>query len=222
MPTPNSTPTPIPSPDRDLTLAAVPRDARDAIATLFALDDRLGGIVRTTREPMVGQMRLVWWHDALERLDTTPAPAEPLLRDVARLLLPRGVTGAALAAMTDGWEELVVTDPLDAAALDRHADSRGRALFVLAGRLLGSETASLREAGQGWAYADLSRHLTAPALADRAAEMARARLSRAFADTWPRPARPAGLPALLALLDLQGGTPLAKAWRVARFRFTGR
>lgn len=210
------------SPDRDLMLAEAPRDTRDALATLFALDDRLAGIVRTTREPMVGQMRLVWWHDALERLDATPAPAEPLLREVAERLLPRGVTGAALAAMTDGWEELVVTDPLDSDVLARHADSRGGTLFALAGQVLGRDAAMLRTAGQGWAYADLARHLSLPSLADRAAAAARAHLSRAFADTWPAPARPIGLLALLALLDSAGGTPLAKAWRVARFRLTGR
>ncbi|MFG6281461.1 squalene/phytoene synthase family protein [Sphingomonas sp. S6] len=215
-------PSAVPPPDRELMLAAAPPSSRDALRTLFELDDRLAGIVRTTREPMVGQMRLAWWHDALERLDTMPPPAEPLLQDVARLLLPRGVSGAAIAAMTDGWEELVVTDPLNGDALARHADSRGGTLFALAGRLLGAEPAVLRIAGQGWAYADLARHLTAAGLADRASSEARAALSQAFTATWPAPARAVGVLALLARLDLEGGTPLAKAWRVARFRFTGR
>ena len=215
-------PSTAPPPDRELMLAAAPQAARDALRTLFDLDDRLAGIVRTTREPMVGQMRLVWWHDALERLDTAAPPAEPLLQDVARLLLPRGVSGAALAAMTDGWEELVVTDPLNDQALARHADSRGGTLFALAGRLLGAEPTVLRIAGQGWAHADLARQLTVAALADHASAQARATLSRAFAATWQTPVRSVGVLALLARLDLEGGTPLAKAWRVARFRFTGR
>ncbi|MCZ3214799.1 hypothetical protein NYZ43_19955, partial [Acinetobacter baumannii] len=63
MPAPSAAP----PPDRELMLAAAPHAARDALRALFDLDDRLAGIVRTTREPMVGQMRLVWWHDALER-----------------------------------------------------------------------------------------------------------------------------------------------------------
>ncbi len=152
------------------------------------------------------QMRLVWWHDALERLDTAAPPAEPLLQDIARLLLPRGVSGAALAAMTDGWEELVVTDPLDDQALARHADSRGGTLFALAGRLLGAEPAVLRIAGQGWAYADLARHLTVAALADHASAQARATLSQAFTATWPAPVRAVGVLALLA----------RSIWRAAR------
>ncbi|RZM37470.1 MAG: hypothetical protein EOP67_01085 [Sphingomonas sp.] len=87
------TPSPL-APDRALLLAALPSPARPPIETLFALDSRLAGIVRATREPMVGQMRLTWWHEALTKLDREPAPAEPLLRDVQRHLLPAGVSGA--------------------------------------------------------------------------------------------------------------------------------
>lgn len=216
---------PVP-PERDLVLASVPRAARAAIATVFALDDRLAGIVRTTREPMVGQMRLAWWHDALERLDTAPAPAEPLLRATQAMLLPHGVTGALLATMTDGWEELIVADPLDDAALARHADSRGRTLFLAAGAVLvpdiAKPAAALSAAGQGWALADLSRHLSRPDAADRAAAQARLRLSDAFSDAWPRQIRGIGLLALLARLSLDHGGALAKAITVTRFRLTGR
>jgi hypothetical protein len=119
---------PPPAPDRALLLAALPSAARAPIETLFALDSRLAGIVRATREPMVGQMRLTWWHEALTKLDGAPAPAEPLLRDVQQHLLPAGVSGARLAGMIDGWEELIVADALTAETLDRHAEARGAGL----------------------------------------------------------------------------------------------
>ena len=117
---------------------------------------------------------------------------------------------------------LPISDPLNDQALARHADSRGGTLFALAGRLLGAEPTVLRIAGQGWAHADLARQLTVAALANHASAQARAMLSQAFTATWPAPVRAVGVLALLASLDLEGGTPLAKAWRVARFRFTGR
>lgn len=114
-----------PNGDRSLAILAVPSRHRPAIETLFALDARLAGIVRATREPMVGQMRLTWWHEALTKLDGAPAPAEPLLRDVQQHLLPAGVSGARLAGMIDGWEELIVADALGAETLDRHAGPAG-------------------------------------------------------------------------------------------------
>jgi phytoene synthase len=131
--TPVMTETPFPnSPDRALLFAALPAAARPPMQALFALDARLAGIVRATREPIVGQMRLTWWHDALTKLDSAPAPAEPLLRDVQHQLLPAGVTGVRLAGMIDGWEELIVSDPLAADTLLRHAEARGAGLFAAA------------------------------------------------------------------------------------------
>ncbi|MFN3434091.1 MAG: squalene/phytoene synthase family protein [Sphingomonas sp.] len=208
--------------DRTLAIAAAPAGTRKALAALFALDDTLARIVRGTREPLVGQMRLTWWHDALDRLDAHDAPAEPVLQGVAAHLLPRGVTGAALATMIDGWEELLVADPLDRPALLRHADARGAGLFAAAGRVLDGDSPALADAGRTWALADLARHLSDPTLADAAAAAADEIFARAFSVRWPPAARPIGLLALLAKLDRDSGLPIAKALRVTRFRLFGR
>lgn len=205
-----------------LALLAVSRAMRPAMAALFALDARLADIVRTTREPLVGQMRLTWWHDALTRLDDAPAPAEPLLRELQRLLLPQGVSGALLATMIDGWEALIVADPIDAAALDTHARARGEGLFAAAGRLLGGDSPLLAPAGRGWALADLAAHLSDRDSATRAADSAGEALADAFSGTWPRTLRPVGLSALIAKLDRSDLAPIVKALKVWAFRMTGR
>ena len=137
------------------------RPARPALRALFALDGALAQVLRTTREPMVGQMRLTWWHEALTRLDASPPPAEPVLQSLAREALPRGVTGAGLAGMIDGWEELLEPELLGDDALIRHATGRGSRLFEMAGKVIGaSETDPVAVAGKGWALADLGRHLS--------------------------------------------------------------
>ena len=43
-----------------LAMTYAPATKRPALEALFALDDTLAGILRTTREPLVGQMRLTW------------------------------------------------------------------------------------------------------------------------------------------------------------------
>ena len=82
---------PIVDPERNLVLAYAPVRARAALATLWRLDERLGGVVATTSEPMIGRIRLAWWREALERLDQGGPPAEPLLRETAETLLPLGI-----------------------------------------------------------------------------------------------------------------------------------
>ena len=54
----------------------------------------MGDVLRTTREPMLGPIRLAWWRERLEELDESgEAPAEPRLQAVVRELLPRAVSG---------------------------------------------------------------------------------------------------------------------------------
>ncbi|RYE01298.1 MAG: hypothetical protein EOP61_11635, partial [Sphingomonadales bacterium] len=90
------------NPERALILTYA-GERRAALAALLALDDALATLLRTTSEPALGQMRLAWWREALERLDSAPAPAEPVLRALAGEVLPLGVTGASLVPIVHGW-----------------------------------------------------------------------------------------------------------------------
>ena len=190
-----------PDPERALALSYAVTGS-DAAAAILALDDRLAGIIRRTGEPLVGQMRLTWWREALERLDREPAPAEPVLQALAAMVLRRGVAGGDLAGVVDGWEALLV-DPLDDAAMIAHAE-RGRVLFTSIARAIGARDAASGMAGEGWALADLSLHLLDPAARCAAAALARARLDAALRQRWSRAGRPLGALAHLARLDMGG------------------
>ena len=177
--------------ERALALSYAPADARDGLAALLALDERLGAILRTTREPLVGQMRLTWWYEALESLDRAPAPPEPVLAALHRAVVAL-IPGAELARQVEGWEVLLET-PLTSAALELHARARGGALFGAAATLLGTPASeTIAQAGEGWAFADLTRHLTDPELAAAAKHAALARLSSALDRRWPSGARALG------------------------------
>ncbi|MBI0474811.1 hypothetical protein D9601_05480 [Sphingomonas sp. MA1305] len=209
------------TPDREIAVASAAPTDRGGLAALLALDQRFGAIVRAARDPMIGQMRLTWWHDALARLDQAPPPAEPLLQALAAEVLPHGVTGAELAMLVEGWEMLLEGMPDDPAGFDAYAAARGGALFALAGRVLGADAEALRTAGQGWALADLASHSSDDALAGEIRRHADDLLQRAFANRWDA-ARAVGILALLARLALGDRSPLAKSLIVVRFRMTGR
>lgn len=210
--------------ERALALGYAPADRCGALDALFALDSVLGDVMRTTSQPIVGQMRLTWWRDALIALDDRPAPAQPELRAVAATALPYGVRGAELAAMAEGWGALLVEE-IDRDGLAQVGAQRGGVLFAAAARVLGGDGAPAVLAGEGWALADLSRNLSDPACMAEAAAMARARLDTALAAHWPRALRPLGALALLARADLdpasRPGSP-ARLTRMLFHRFTGR
>ena len=91
---------------------------------------------RSSTQPALGAIRLAWWREALERLDTSPPPPEPRLQAVATELLPRGVTGAMLAELEDGWAALLDEEP----DVERIGRSRARCCSRMARELLGGST----------------------------------------------------------------------------------
>lgn len=102
----------------------------------------------------MGAIRLAWWREALERLDSSPPPPEPRLQAAANELLTRGVTGSALAELEAGWAALLEEEP-DMAMVGE----RGARLFEMAAQLLGVEfkDETLGVAGRLYAGVDAGR-----------------------------------------------------------------
>lgn len=210
--------------ERSLVLTYAPNAAAArALSALLMLDDRLGETVRAARDPMLGQIRLKWWHDALAELDGKPPPSEPVLESVARDVLTDGVRGAKLAAIAQAWAELFGAE-LDDEALERFA-VRGRVLFALAGRISGADRRDpLELAGEGWALSDLACGLSDPVEVKTARGRAQLALDAALAKRWSRNARALGAMAHLARLDLAGsreGSP-RRVGRLLWHRLSGR
>jgi len=217
----NVTVTLVTDPWLDLASSYAPDRARGALEALLALDTALGNVLRTTREPLVGQMRLAWWREALQGLDASGAPAEPVLQALTSAVLPLGITGHVLSGMVDAWEPLLGDG--STGSVDDHARLRGRALFALAGVALGAASDDpVEDAGEGWALADLAVNLSDPALASRARERAAAMLAQARRPRWSRKGRALGALALIADRRLNGPISPIFVLRLARFRLTGR
>lgn len=178
-------------------LAYAPRGTRAAWLGLLALDARFAQVVRETREPMLGQIRLAWWRERLGEAPATRPQGGPLLA-----LLGEG--SARLVPLVDAWEAMLGEAPLPRGTLAAFAEGRARALAELA-TALGHPTAAADSArvGRGWALADLALRLSHPEEREHVAALiaaedrSRARL--------PRDMRPLVVLHGLAVRDLRRG-----------------
>lgn len=192
-------------PEADLALAWSGSKVRGPLSMALQLDRRLARIVARTQEPMLGQMRLAWWRDALGK-----PPGDRPRGDVVLdgLGLHWSGTEAALVTMIDGWEVLVTADQIGPDEARAFATQRG-AFFGALGE--GGDDAALARrlaaAGQGWAAADAAAAVGDPA--ERAALIAAGRAQERPTAALPRALR--GLAVLDALAQRalrRGGRPL--------------
>jgi 15-cis-phytoene synthase len=214
--------------DLGLALTYVPLRDRGALAALFQVDRAMGDVVRTTKEPLLGPIRLAWWRERLEELDSgAGAPAEPRLEMVAHRLLPRGVSGADLAALEGGWLKLF--DPFPWGAETGEAIwFRGNLLFGLGARLLAQQDERIQGAGGLWALTDAARHCSDGASRTMLLDQARALARRLGGEKFVTTLRPLSALAALAIRDCRRGEPFepegtpGRAAAMLRHRFSGR
>ena len=211
-------------PDRVLALSYVPARRRAAVEALWQLDAALGDVLAGGREPLISRIKLAWWRETLEKLDTARAPSEPVLQAVADRLLPAGLTGAQLSEMEAAWAVLLSPEQLAADELETYAHARGGLLFRFTARLLDQEPQrQVERGGEAWALIDLARRSAEESDAEAAVAAARARLER---HRWPSRLRPLGMLAALAARDTKRerwepqGAP-GRMGRMLRHRLTG-
>lgn len=115
---------------------------RAAVEAVLRIDATFAEIVAGTSEPQVGLIRLAWWREALERLDHSDPPAEPRLSAISKQCLVRGISGAMIAEIEDGYVGL-----LDTPADWHRVGKGGSALFRVIAALLGEQDDKLDAAG---------------------------------------------------------------------------
>lgn len=187
-----------------LALAYAPAGARMPTLALLALDVRLAGLLRHSREPMLAQLRLAWWRETLGQDAATWPEGEPLLA----ALRSWSNAHAPLVALVDGWEMLTGTAPLPAAALEAMAEGRAAAWAGLANVVGCSARADdARVVGQRWARADLAMRLGHPQ--EREAAQALSRLETGPVPRLPRPLRSLAVLSALSTRRLDRGDEAA-------------
>lgn len=146
--------------EAELALAWCRREVREPLETALQLDRRLARIVARTTEPMLGQMRLAWWRDALGKpVDERPR-GDAVLDAIGRHWRGRE---AFLVPMVDGWEVLVTAQSLGIAEAAAFGEGRG-AFFAGLGDDPAdrAQAARLAAAGRCWALADAAAGVSDP------------------------------------------------------------
>ena len=196
-------------PERWRSAMTAPPPARPGLMALYAFNLEIARAPWVASEPMLAEIRLRWWADALAEVYDGRPPrrhevVEPLAATVVAADLPRRLFDEMIAARASeaGGEPLP-----DRTALDLYIDHTAGHLMELAARHLGAEGAALpvvRDFARGAGTAALLRALPElrargrdplppgvdpPSLArDGLASLARARTHR---DRVPRAAAPA-------------------------------
>ena len=135
--------------DRFLTTLFARPSARSRLVALYAFNLELARIAESVKEPMLGEIRLHWWHETLDGV----RDGKPREHPVANALVESGagalVNEDAVNALIEARKrDLHPAPPDDRAALERYADGTSAALLSLALDVLDIEDSDARKAAR--------------------------------------------------------------------------
>lgn len=183
-----------------LLTAYAPSDMRDWHRMCWLLDQRLAAVVRRGGEPTIAAIRLAWWDAVLVEGDRSKGGGEPLV-EAWRVRAPADAAPLT-ERLIDGWRTLLGQEMPDSDALAAFAAARGGGLF---GLIAGRDEDDLRAAGAAWALWDFAGHVSDPALATSALELARPWLAQCPALSRAAAPKPLRLLHRLAAADIRAG-----------------
>ena len=136
-------------PDRYLCALLAPGATRPAIFALYAFNLEIARVRELAREPKAGEIRLAWWHEAIEDAYAGRvrhhAVAEPLARAIARYRPRRSWFEALIEARA---LDLTEAAPATLEDLERYAEATSGGLQLLSLDFLGVQSAAADEAAR--------------------------------------------------------------------------
>lgn len=174
---------------------------REKYRFLFAFDSRLAEVIRSTSEPLIGQMRLTWWRDILTKTAPDRPEGEPLV-SFYNQLEDKGTINTPLLKMIDGWEVLLEDFPWEDRQFDIYAQNRGTGYFefVLDEPDLSGEKAELAKL---WALWDFAIHCSDADMQGRAIQCCKNLMIDQEPPHFDRNGRPLSILCKLAMRDVK-------------------
>lgn len=199
--------------DRFLATLFAPARCRPDLYALYAFDIETAAVASRIRDPLAGEVRFQWWHDAISgTVDATGHPVAEALLDV---LSRHGLTNASALALIDlRREALYGGGALTDGDFELYSSATTGTIYAMAAQVLGgvlTDAARLASHHAGVAAA-AARAEPADVAFDRLA-YARRHLAavKALVAEMPAPFLPAFLP--LALLRPSLEHPSLPQWR---------
>ena len=136
------------------------RTARADLMALYAFNHELARAAEVASQPLVAEMRLAWWREALEEMfEGRPVRKHPAAQALARAVASRGLEREPLEALVDARLRDLEGWPLKAEETLDYLDATAGRLMGVAARLLAPEAdpAVVRHAARAWGLAGLWR-----------------------------------------------------------------
>jgi 15-cis-phytoene synthase len=203
-------------PDRYFASLFAPAEKRPLLFALYAFNHEIAHAVEIAREPMMAEIRLQWWREAVDEARVGRPRAQPAAMGLGELLARVPACSAALQSLIDARAvEISVAPFADLAALSSHAEATSGALMRIAAHLLDPDAVVdelAREAGIAYGLAGILRAVPFQAARGKSflptdqpnfeavsavASAARSHLERVRRISIPRGVVPAILPASL-------------------------
>ncbi len=144
--------------DRWLCALFVGADKREAVFSLLAFNSEIAKIRETVSEPILGDIRLKWWDEALDKIYNGEMPAHPVAISLAPVInaydLRRELFKEVLLGRT---QDLSEEPPATYNNLQKYADQTGGALQILLSSVNGGDEIKSRELGTCWALLGMIR-----------------------------------------------------------------
>lgn len=141
-------------PDRFMAVMAAPVAARKVLLPLFAFNIEVSRAPWVTKEPMIAEMRLQWWCDALAEIAGGGAVrSHEVINPLAEIVRGGNIDVVTLEKLVEARRWDIYNDPFeDHGQFDAYLEDTGGGLMWAAARGLGADEASeTRIRGVGWA-----------------------------------------------------------------------
>lgn len=186
-----------------LILSYAKRDDQEKYEFLFAFDSRLAEVIRSTSEPLIGQIRLTWWRDILTMPAGDRPEGEPLVTKFNDLEQD-GLSGTALLKIIDGWEAMLDDFPWENLQFEKYAIGRGTGYFSF-GLEQPELSDEITDIAKLWALWDFATHCSDSAMRDATIDRCKTLLDNISAPHFDRNGRPLSILCKLAMRDVKSG-----------------
>ena len=133
--------------------------ARADVIVLYALNYELSRAAVAASQPLIAEMRLAWWREAVEEIfEGRPVRRHPVALALSEAAARRALARADLEALIDGRLRELEPWPLREDEVEDYLEATAGGLMTLTAKALAPEMRTdLGAAGRAWGLAGLSR-----------------------------------------------------------------